>query len=312
MKNLINLFKKPVNAFTLLAIGKTQESKEAQEFKRYIGIGSSFVLAVNPSKAELDKLRGFESQNEPEYIKDGDEGKEAHINFLVKVDPEANNGIDITAQVMFTLRPTPAYNRDKTKVQVIDQYGNSSWADVNDAKEGKKLFSANGNELKIDTKYRMACVGEADLVDFLKKYLGVGDVFDYKNGSWVKKDNVDDYLFSLEHIKDYFNGDFKELQEAIKLQPNNKIKLLYGVRTTDEGKQYQAVAAKSDLILPNYAGSKAYEKLETRLADLKANGSYANTEFRVQELQEFTVEPTNLNSAPATDNSNAVDDFWNA
>lgn len=289
--------KKFSNHFSFLAIGKTQESKEASEgFKKYVGLASSYVLAVNPSKKELDELRGFESQNEPEYVKEGENGKEAHINFLVKTDADQNNSIEFTSQLMFTLRQAPAYNRDETKVQVIDQYGNTTWANAEDAKAGKKLLSSSGTPLKIDDKYRMACVGEADLVGFLKKYLCVQDVFNYVNGSWVKKDHPEDYVFGLEHIKDYFNGDFKELREALALQPNNKVKLLYGVRTSDEGKQYQAVAAREDLILSNSAGSNAIAKLENRLAEMKSNGSFQTTEFKVQELAEYDVQATNLDA----------------
>lgn len=298
------------NHFSFLAIGKTQESSEATEgFKRYIGLASSFVLAVNPTKKELDELRGFESQNEPEYVKEGENGKEAHINFLVKTDPDQNNGIEIISQLMFTLRQAPAYNRDQTKVQVIDQYGNVTWANAEDAKAGKKLLSSEGKELKIDDKYRMACVGEADLVGFLKKYLCVQDVFNYVNGSWVKKDHPEDYVFGLEHIKDYFNGNFSELKEALALQPNNKVKLLYGVRTTDDGKQYQAVAAREDLILSNSAGSNAIAKLESRLTEMKNNGSFPSTEFKVQELAEYSVQPTNLEK-PAESSSDSGDMPW--
>lgn len=285
-----------MNSYIFLTVGKTQESTEAQEFKRYIGVGSSYVLAVNPSKEELENIYGTE-QKEPEYVVDGENGKEARIHFIVKTDPEANNGIELISRLMFTLRATPAYNKDETKVQVIDGYGNSTWASVEDAKAGAKLLSSEGKELRIDTKYRMACVGEADLVGFLKKYLRVQDVFDYKNGSWVKKPNAEDYAFSLDHIKDYFNGNFNELKEALALQPSNKVKLLYGVRTaeTENGlRQYQAVASRADLIMPNNAGAKSIERLEKNLANIKANGSYPSTEFKVQDLEEWTVEPTNL------------------
>jgi hypothetical protein len=251
-------------------------------------------MGVNPTKKELDEMMGFESANEPEYVVDGEHGKEARVTFIVKTDPEQCDGIEIKNRLTFTLRNAAAYNRDETKVQVIDKYGNHTWANTEDAKAGKKLLSSEGKELKIDTEYRMACYGEADLVDFLKKYLGVGDVFDYKNGSWVKKANADDYLFGLEHIKDYFNGNFSELKEALKLQPNNKVKLLYGIRTTDEGKQYQTIASRSDLILRNSAGSNAYAKLEKDLATAKQNGSYPTTEFAVHPLKEYSVEPTNL------------------
>lgn len=293
------------NSYSFLAIGKTQESTEVQEFKRYVGLGSSYVVAVNPTKKELENIYGFEMANDPEYVVDTDNGKEAKVTFVVKTDPEANNGIEILNRVTFTLRNAPAYNKDQTKVQVIDSFGNVTWANTEDAKAGKKLLSHDGKELKIDSKYRMACVGEAELVGFLKPYLCVKDVFDYINGSWVKKANENDYLFGLEHIKDYFSGNFSEVKEAINLQPNNKVKLLYGVRTTDEGKQYQTVATRYGMVLPNSAGSKALERLEHELANAKSNGAYATTEFKVQELAEYTVEATNLET-PAQDNSEAM------
>ena len=127
------------------------------------------------------------------------------------------------------------------------------------------------------------------------------------------KENTDDFVFGLEHIKDYFKGDFSEIKEVITLQPNNKVKLLYGVRTTDEGKQYQAIATRNGMILPNYAGSKALARLEKDLANAKNNGSYASTEFAVQELTEYNVQATNLNAAPVeADTASGSDDMlWN-
>lgn len=293
-------------AISMLAIGKTQESTEsAGGFKRYIGVGSSFIKAVNPSKSELDAIMGYESQSEPEYVKDGDNGKEVHLNFIVATDPEACNGIDIKNKMMITLRPLPAYNKDETKVQVIDDYGNHTWIPVEDAKAGKAILLSNGNPQRIDTKYRMACVGECDLVDLLKAYLCVPEAFNYVNGTWVKKENADECVFKLEHIKDYFNGDFSELKDAIALQPNNKVKLLYGVRNAD-GKQYQAIASRGDMILRNSAGTAALTKLERDLASAKQGGAYSNTDYRVCELQEYTVQPTNLDK-PAEDSANLFD-----
>lgn len=285
--------------YSFLTFGKTQESKEALSFKRYMGVGSSRVLAVNPDKKLLDELLGFESQNEPAYTGSDDNGKFARIDFIVRTVPDDCNGIEITNRLSFFLRNAPAYNRDQTKVQVIDIYGNSSWAPVEDAKAGNKLLSSNGNPLKIASKYRMAYNGEADLVDFLKAYLCVDDAFNYVNGAWVLKDNAADDVFGLEHIKDYFNGDFSELREALKLQPNNKVKLLYGVRTTDDGHQYQAIATRHNMILRNAAGSKALERLEKELFNAKQAGSFANTEFKVQELAEYNVEPTDLSQTEA-------------
>ncbi len=286
------------NSYSFLAIGKTQESKETQEFKKYVGVGSSFVVAVNPTKKELEGIYGHEIANDPEYVVDTDNGKEARITFIVKTDPETCNGVEMINRAMFTLRNAPAYNQDQTKVQIIDKFGNVTWANAEDAKAGKPILTKNGNPAKIAPDYRIACVGEADLIGFLKPYLCVGDAFNYVNGTWVLKEDTKDFVFGLEHIKDYFKGDFSEIKEAITLQPNNKVKLLYGVRTTDEGKQYQAIATRNGMILSNSAGSKALARLEKDLANAKDNGSYASTEFAVQELTEYNVQATNLNAAP--------------
>ena len=279
--------------YCFLIVGKTSQSTESQQVKRYIGLGSSFIKAVNPDKKTLDSIMGFESQKEPEYVKEDKDGKMAFITFITATDPEQCNGIDLKSRLTFILRNSPAYNKDKTKVQVIDIYGNFTWANVEDVKEGKKLLSSSGKELRIASKYRMAYVGEVDLVAFLKDYLCIDPAFNYVNGSWVLKDNADDCLFSLEHIKDYFNGNFSELKDALKLQPNSKVKLLYGIRNTDNG-QYQTIATREGLFLRNSAGKRAVAKLESTLNDAKNNGAFPSTEFKVQPLQEFEVEATDL------------------
>lgn len=282
-------------SYSFLTVSKTKESTSSS-FKRYIGLGSSFILAVNPAKKQLDDLMGFESQNEPEYTGSDDNGKFARIRFIVKTNPEANNGVEITSQLSFTLRNAPAYNKDHTKVQVIDRYANSTWANAEDVKAGKVILDKNGQPKKIDTKYRIARMGEADLLAFLRVYLNVEDAFEYKNGVWVLKENPADAVFMLDQIDKYFEGDFSELREALALQPNNEVKLLYGVRTNDEGKQYQVVASRAEFILRNNAGAKAYAKLEKQLANAKNGGAYVNTEFQVQDLKEYSVEPTNFST----------------
>lgn len=286
--------------YCFLTIGKTSVSTEATVIKKYVGIGSSFVKMVNPDKKSLDAFMGFESKSEPVYVKDDEKGKMAIINFIVETDPEQCNGIDLKSRITFILRNAPAYNRDETKVQVIDNYGNFTWANTEDAKAGKKLLSANGKELKIASKYRMACVGEANLVSFLKEYLCVEDAFNYINGSWVLKDNASDCVFGLEHIKDYFNGNFSELKDALKLQPNNKVKLLYGIRNTDNG-QFQEIASRDGLFLRNSAGERSIARLEKTLKQDMDNGAYSSSIFKVQDLQEYDVKATDLSTPKDND-----------
>lgn len=280
-----------MNSYSFLAIGKTHEVKESADSKRYIGVASSYVVAVNPTKKELEAIYGHEIANEPVYVKEDAKVPTVRIDFIVKTDPELNNGIEVINHASMLLTNEPAYNTDKTKVQVIDEYGNSTWALVEDAKMNKKI-QHNGHDAKIAPNYRMACRGEADLVDFLHNYLGVEDAFNYTNDSWALKDgNLDDYKFSLEHIKDYFRGDVSELKEALTLQPNNKIKLLYGIRTTENG-QYQSVCTRNGMTLRNNATSKGLARLEKQVAAMNST----NTEYKVCPLQEYVQEATNLNT----------------
>ncbi len=89
---------------------------------------------------------------------------------------------------------------------------------------------------------------------------------------------------------------FKELRDVIALQPNNKVKVLFGVRTTDDNKQYQAVY--NQMFLKNNITD--YSKLDADLQERKANGAYSTTEFTVGDLKEYDVESTDLSNSGAS------------
>ena len=291
-----------MNSFSFLTIGKTSESTEASEgYKKYIGLASCHVLAVNPDAKKLEEIYGREMPV-PEYTGEKDGVKYARIDFILKTDPEVCNGIDTITRATFFLRNEPAINREGTRQQVIDIYGNTTYGDIDDVKAKKPLLTSNGNPAKIGPVYRPTCIGEADLVAFLKAFLVVPESFIYPNGKWELGPKADDGKFSLDNIKDYFNGNVKEVKDAIALQPNNKVKMLFGVRTNpDDNKQYQDVCTRGDMILPNYSNS--LKKLEERLADAKSNGSWPNTEYKVCVLQEYKVEASDLNEVASSSSS---------
>ena len=82
--------------FSFMAFGKAQESKEAAEIKRFTGVGSVFVVGVNPNKSELEKLYDRELDKDPEYGTEKDGVVSARNDFIVKTDSDAegNNGIE--------------------------------------------------------------------------------------------------------------------------------------------------------------------------------------------------------------------------
>lgn len=292
--------------FSFMAFGKTQVSKEATEIKRYTGVGSVFVVGVNPSKAELEKLYDRELDKDPEYLTEKDGVTSARIDFIVKTDTAAkcNNDIELLTKVSMFIRNEYRFNKDKTKVQVIDKYGRTAWVTKEQAKNHEIPVYSNSKPANIDKDYRPAYVGEEDITNFLKLFLGIPNV-----EKWVKNeatgrrevvglvDNPQDCECRLENIEDYFKGKFNEIRDAINLMPNNKIKVLFGVRTTDEGKQYQDVYTRK--FLSNTVS--VYDKLAEDVQNNKDNGAYPNTEFVVADLHEYTVQATNFNN---TNNNN--------
>ena len=295
-----------MKSYVMMAFGKAQESKEAAEIKRFTGVGSVFVVGVNPNKSELEKLYERELDKDPEYVTEKDGVVSARIDFIVKTDTAAkcNNGIELLTKVSMFIRKEYRFNKDKTKVQVIDKYGRTAWVTKEQAKNHEIPVYSNGKPANIDKDYRPAYVGEEDITNFLKLFLGIPNV-----EKWVKNeetgrrevvglvDNPEDCECRLENIEDYFKGKFNEIKDAINLMPNNKIKVLFGVRTTDEGKQYQDVYTRK--FLSNAVS--VYDKLSEDVQSAKDNGAYPNTEFVIADLQEYTVNATNFNN---TNNNN--------
>lgn len=289
-----------------MAIAKGKESTEATGYKRYIGVGAAFVKAVNPNKKEMEALYGREQENEPEYVgtveRDGKDIPNVRISFITNPDPD-KYGEGILIPHTYFLRREYRYNSDKTKVQVIDKYGRTAWVTIEQAKNHEIPMYSNG-PANLDKDYRPAYVGEEELTQFLINYLNIPNVmkYDRANNKWYLVDNPQDSECRLDEIEKYFKGDFTELRSAIALQPANKVKILYGVRTTDDNKQYQTTYTR--ITLKNSVTD--YSKLDADVMEMKSrstSASVAQTEYRVDDFQEYKVEATPITESTATTES---------
>ena len=289
-----------------MAIAKGKESTEATGYKRYIGVGAAFVKAVNPNKKEMEALYGREQENEPEYVgtveRDGKDIPNVRISFITNPDPD-KYGEGILIPHTYFLRREYRYNSDKTKVQVIDKYGRTAWVTIEQAKNHEIPMYSNG-PANLDKDYRPAFVGEEELTQFLINYLNIPNVmkYDRANNKWYLVDNPQDSECRLDEIEKYFKGDFTELRSAIALQPTNKVKILYGVRTSDDNKQYQTTYTR--MTLKNSVTD--YSKLDADVMEMKSrstSASVAQTEYRVDDFQEYKVEATHITESIATTES---------
>lgn len=291
-----------------MAFGKGKESVGGggSTFVKHIGIGMFEIAAINPDAKEYEQLFGRAPQRELVYVKDKEQDGKAYKQALVTVYLRNVTGgatSNFVTPFTFFLDGIVKKGKESGKVKVIDKYGNCRWVTQDEYDNHKVPLDRNGNKLVLAPDYR-ACLGEEDLlVKMLRAYLVLDRPDEYVNGCWVFKseDKLKDIESGLEHTKDYFNGDFSELKEIIKLQPNNKFQALLGIRKTDEGKEYQDVFKHHFM---QYWESNL-NQLEYQLGQNKEY-NYSHTVFELCPLKEYLsdVKPTDLsNSAQvATDN----------
>ena len=300
------------------------ETKETQGgVKLMTGLVPMMVVAVNPSKKELEQIYGRDLEKEPEYISADEAGvKKLRIDFIMKtvINDKLGCNEEIITKVPFFLEDKLAYTSDGSKVYMLNLYGENACIPVEDA---KKNTLPDNMQWYNTTKMRPAYRGEIELVGFLKQYLGIPNrAFKDKVIPDVSKAEI-----QLEKIKNYFNGDIKEFVSVVNLRkPTNIILLAGGVRTTDDNKQYQAWYLKKplkygttnlDYIKRDIAERQSQMNVDFGPADLRFR-IYSNepTVFEGPAKASTTIEDdpfeVALNSGiPANAAQTPPDDFWN-
>ena len=291
------------------AFGKAVESKETAPIKRYVGVAPVKIVAINPTKTELEKIYNTTLDKEPEYLgsneKDGKSVPFVRVDFIVATDPTKSD-IEMTTKASFFVRKQFMINREGTKVKVIDKYARTAWVTQEEFKNHLVPTYANG-PARIDNNYRMLYQGEEELITFVKNYLGILDVDEYVDGTWVMRKNPEDYEAGFNNIESWFKGDISEIKSAINMMPNNYVKMLFGVRTTDEGREYQDVFTRAT----QRFNTRKNTTIEKALTEAKNAGAYANTYFEVCDLKEYVVMPTNVATTVEDDCPFGVDaDPW--
>lgn len=288
-----------------MAIAKGVETKEF-ETKRYIGFAPVKILAVNPNKKELEELYGREFE-EPEYIstvknKDDKDIQSIRLSFIVR--PDTNRvSTDSLFNISLFLRKEYMFNNEKSKVKVIDKYGRTAWVTVEQAKNHEIPMYKNG-PARIDKGYRPMYRGEEELIDFIKCYLGIPniDIYDNKTSTWIINSNPSNCEVQFDSIDSFFSGNIKELKEAVSYQPNNFIKVLFGVRESD-GKTYQT--CYTGKFAKNNAGTKS---IEESVNDVQSNGGLSTSVFEFCDLKEYKPVATDFNTINTTTDIPAQDD----
>lgn len=285
-----------------MAFGKSNATSSSNSFSRYYGIANVNVIGVNPTMEEIPDLLGYTPQAEPAYVGASINGDDqVRINFVVK-----DEDTGFTTTVRFNVNRRTRVNRDGTKCQVIDKYGNTQWVTKDElSTHAIPKSSKTGKPLNIDASYRPCWEGEADLNDFLRTFLDIRSAFAYNDGQWTfvgTKDNecrLDEADWA--HL---FKGDVTVIKQAIALAPDNKIKVMFGVRTADNGQQYQD--AYTRFFLQGWKRDNG--QLINEVKNTKAAGGYPHTEFYEGSLREYVPQATNLETP--VEQKEEVKDPW--
>lgn len=283
------------NSTVFMAFNKAVEVKESKGFKLYQGIAPVRVLAVNPSKVELEKLYGTELSKEPNYDGEYEGVKTKRIDFIIETLSSDKCLVEdnVVTKVSFNLYNQLRYNGDKTKVEVINLYGETAWIPVEDAKSGKTPDNMKWYDTtEMHPMYR----GEAELTTFIRALLNISNrQFKNKNtGNWENIKDITMAEGNLSKVKDYFKNDLSELKDCIKLAPENRVLVAFGVRVTDDNKSYQTVYNGR---VSTFRGSLSPSTGEWIMKDIderKANGGLKNEEFSPNLLTEWTIKPSDV------------------
>ena len=307
-----------------MAISNGVETKETQGGARLMtGLVPMMVVAVNPSKKELEQIYGRDLEKEPEYISADEAGvRKLRVDFIMKtvINDKLGCNEEIITKVPFFLEDKPAYTSDGSKVYMLNLYGENACIPVEDA---KKNTLPDNMQWYNTTKMRPAYRGEIELVGFLKQYLGIPNrAFKDKVIPDVSKAEI-----QLEKIKNYFNGDIKEFVSVVNLRkPTNIILLAGGVRTTDDNKQYQAWYLKKPLKYGTTNLDYIKRDIAERQSQMNVDFGPADLKFRIYSNEPTVFEgPAKATTAveedpfeialnsgiPANAAQTPPDDFWN-
>jgi len=209
--------------------GKKRESVQFTESVKKVGLFEAKVVAINPTPEEYKDILGIELKEDSKATEYLSESQDGNTTLRVDVWLEDVKSAD-KFKVNFYLEDKEKENKDQTKKQYINTVGTCSWAD--DPNNLPKWFA--------EREYRVANVGEEELYNFLRTWLGE---LDYRDAETT---------LQLEWKK-VMKGNLKDLKSQIGGEYCTNVVALATVKTVikeDETKEYQAVYNRA--FLPSY------------------------------------------------------------
>ena len=295
-----------------MAISRGNASKEAQEFKRFIGVCPVFVKAVNPNKAEHEKLFNTTLEEAPVYVQykeDNDSNSYKNVRISVVLQPDVEKiGFDMPLVTMpLFITNQKQHGANSCKYQVVDKYGRFAWATEAEISAKEIPTYSNGKKADISNDYRIAYVGEEDLTNFIRVFLCIPSITKWDNNEKCMVPNTDvkpeecECRLDIETFEKFFKGDFSEIKDILGFQPTNKVKVCLGVRTDANGKLFQSVYTKKFISNAATNYSSLDKALQADIAYATTHNKVLSTEYSAKAVHEYSVTPTTFTASESSE-----------
>lgn len=317
-----------------MKIGKTAQVEERIfDNNFYVGYDSFVVLAINPTKEELAKIYGTTADRLKDqiYVNEsaqvinakGEEtqGREVSIKVYVKCVNQVN-GKDFINCIKFKVKEGIFVGQTTGKHQVIDDYGQTAWVTEEEFKSKAIPVFSNGSKANIG-KYRHTYRGEAELVAFIRNWLGFPDPiiregYDpntkrFASIKWREGEALEacEFSFEIAEWKEIFKGNFKILQDLLKGHEAFQFKGFTGISSKDN-QDYQIMSRTT---LRNDASTNQIKKVSAELIEL-SDRYWIEADIKGQKIKvvpkgltKVTPVPTNESTFNAAENiTNIVED----
>jgi hypothetical protein len=267
--------------------GKKRESVQQQEYTKKVGLFEAKVLAINPDAEEYKDVLGMELKEDSKAVEYLGTSKDGNNTLRVDVWLEDVKSKD-KFKTTFFLENKEKENKDGTKKQYINSIGSCSWAD--DINNLPTWFSAR--------ECRVAYVGEEELYNFLRTWLGALDYRDAETTlqlDWKKmmKGNVKD-------LKDQIDGEWctnvvalATIRTVIKDEETKEYQGVYNKAFLPEYtlKQFRLTDYSNSSILSGLRGKKSKDLKPHERFVLNVTGEYGCKDFYIfKDLKEYNSD----------------------
>lgn len=325
------------HSFAFVTLGATNDGTTATPAKKFEGVASVKLLAINPNMKELVKF-GFKADEEPKYtnLKDKNGLTYNNIRVIYQLDHTEqimdDGGKTIYVQRPFadedksigsffiTLYQEPAPSQTG-KMMCVDKIGRMKWID-------KAL--ADAHELPTDIKslpvhdfkaicpdYIVSPKGWDKIVMLVKKYLGIRDKrWDNENKTFVDIEDLEKRMVAFDDPQKIWKGNLKEFTDVMKMfMANNDgekpqfLKIMLGTKVNDKG--YVAQVAYGDVFLsegdhPSKKDGKYYDFARALENDAQS-GRHESVSYSAEPAHEIGVAPTDLSAGHTQPSGYSVD-----